>query len=72
MKHSKLAEGIEQSYVQSPQLLPAGVDADSVSNLLHLNVHVCIRTCVGYTLKCMQLEQLTLCMNAAHPLGKGR
>lgn len=34
MKHSKLAEGIEQSYVQNPQLLPPGVDTDSVSSLL--------------------------------------
>lgn len=34
VKHSKLAEGIEQSYVQSPQLLPAGIDTDSVSSLL--------------------------------------
>lgn len=32
MKHSKLAEGIEQSYVHNPQLLPAGIDADSVSS----------------------------------------
>ena len=33
VKHSKLADGIEQA-VSEAKYLPAGVDADSVSNLL--------------------------------------
>ena len=42
MKHSKLAEGIEQSYVHNPQLLPAGIDADSVSSLLHYSTWILV------------------------------
>ena len=35
MKHSKLAEGIEQAITEEKKFIPAGVDAESVKSVLH-------------------------------------
>ena len=36
VKHSKFAEGIEQSVSHNPKLLPPGVDVDSVSTTYYI------------------------------------
>ena len=36
MKHSKLAEGIEQAITEEKKFIPAGVDAESVKSVLRM------------------------------------